>query len=322
MRSFLLKRYGLNAQLLVNSDAPACIRNIWVIGTGLFGISQGGPLLDLYGHPSWALTDLRGRDFLRYKLVQLGLQKAKTIERVVYLYHPYRGNYFHFVVQQLLYFTALPPEHQRGILFTGLSSKLKPWQKRYLELLDISTKQFLILNQNYHIKELIVLPQMPALTYSRRQLLVFRNRILMSLKNSPSFSKNQSWKRLFISRADAASRKVLNEKELLDALEPLGFRRVVLSEYSVDEQVALFHYAEFVVAPHGAGNTNILYSQQQTCFIELRLQESAQEDNYYKELASALKLNYQPFYSDYQDYDNNMAFSPAPIVDDLKKRIS
>src|SRR5690606_35129701 len=44
------------------------------------------------------------------------------------------------------------------------------------------------------------------------------------------------------------------------ALEPLGFVRTRLESLPVEEQISLFHDAEFVVAPHGAGLANLLYA--------------------------------------------------------------
>lgn len=66
---------------------------------------------------------------------------------------------------------------------------------------------------------------------------------------------------LYVSRALAAKgRHVSNEEELMSALGPLGFERVVLEEMPVQEQIELFHDAACVVAPHGAGLTNLLFS--------------------------------------------------------------
>jgi len=66
--------------------------------------------------------------------------------------------------------------------------------------------------------------------------------------------------RVYISRARARVRRVLNEEAVLAALRPLGFRRYYLEELSFAEQVRLFHDAELVVAPHGAGLANLLFA--------------------------------------------------------------
>jgi capsular polysaccharide biosynthesis protein len=43
------------------------------------------------------------------------------------------------------------------------------------------------------------------------------------------------------------------------ALGPLGFERYVLEDLAIAEQIELFHDAEFVVAPHGAGLANLVF---------------------------------------------------------------
>ncbi len=70
--------------------------------------------------------------------------------------------------------------------------------------------------------------------------------------------------RLYISRAGARVRRVINEEAVLVALRPLGFRAVRLEELPFSEQVNLFRSAEIVVAPHGAGLANILFSPHAT----------------------------------------------------------
>jgi hypothetical protein len=68
-------------------------------------------------------------------------------------------------------------------------------------------------------------------------------------------------RRLLISRREASYRRIGNEAALLDALRPLGFEAVALETLPLTEQAALLHDADAVVAPHGAGLTNLLYAQ-------------------------------------------------------------
>jgi Glycosyltransferase 61 len=67
-------------------------------------------------------------------------------------------------------------------------------------------------------------------------------------------------KRIYISRRKAAHRGVRNEPDVVEFLAKLGFQSYLLEDLSFQEQVRLFHSAEIVVAPHGAGLANILFS--------------------------------------------------------------
>jgi capsular polysaccharide biosynthesis protein len=73
---------------------------------------------------------------------------------------------------------------------------------------------------------------------------------------------------VYISREDADSRRVVNREALLEALRPLGFESYVLSDLRFEQQVALFEQAEIIVAPHGAGATNMIFSTD-AAFVEL-----------------------------------------------------
>lgn len=69
-------------------------------------------------------------------------------------------------------------------------------------------------------------------------------------------------RRIYVSRADAHKRRVVNEEAVMAELEDRGFERYVLSELSFREQVELFANAGTVVAPHGAGLVNTLFASE------------------------------------------------------------
>ena len=64
-------------------------------------------------------------------------------------------------------------------------------------------------------------------------------------------------------------RRLTNFDALAAALEVEGFEVHSLETYSLAEQIDLFHDAEIVVAPHGAGLTNLLFSPPGTGIVEL-----------------------------------------------------
>jgi hypothetical protein len=85
-------------------------------------------------------------------------------------------------------------------------------------------------------------------------------------------SRPQSPSRLFISRAKAGKRRLVNEAEVAALLQRLHFQVVYAEELSYRDQVALFSHAEVVVGVHGAGLTNILFGQHLT-LVELHPQD-------------------------------------------------
>jgi capsular polysaccharide biosynthesis protein len=76
-------------------------------------------------------------------------------------------------------------------------------------------------------------------------------------------------RRIYISRENAASRNVVNQDELMKRLEFLNFESVVLESLTISEQAVLMASASVVLAPHGAGLSNIVFCQPGTKVIEL-----------------------------------------------------
>lgn len=75
--------------------------------------------------------------------------------------------------------------------------------------------------------------------------------------------------RIYISREKAKSRRIVNESEVLNILEKYGFKKVFLESLSITEQMQLFASSEYVIAPHGAGLTNLVFCPQGTKVLEI-----------------------------------------------------
>ncbi len=68
-------------------------------------------------------------------------------------------------------------------------------------------------------------------------------------------------RRIYVSRAKTAWRRILNEPEVIETLARFGFEAVRPEEFPFEEQVKLFHSAEAVVGARGAGLTNMIFSK-------------------------------------------------------------
>ncbi|MEH3034315.1 MAG: glycosyltransferase family 61 protein [Aeromicrobium erythreum] len=77
-------------------------------------------------------------------------------------------------------------------------------------------------------------------------------------------------RRLYVSRGDRPNtRRYLQERELLAALEPQGFVAIDPGTLTVQEQIDHFAAAEVVVAPHGAGLVNLNFAPEGVRVLEL-----------------------------------------------------
>lgn len=97
--------------------------------------------------------------------------------------------------------------------------------------------------------------------------------------------------RIYISRRQAAKRRIVNEDEIHEILRRFGFETIYAEELSFEEQVRLCSRARYIVSNHGAGLTNILFMKERGSVLELRHQTD-RISNCYFTLSSALDLNY------------------------------
>jgi hypothetical protein len=75
--------------------------------------------------------------------------------------------------------------------------------------------------------------------------------------------------KIYITRSGASRRRILNEPELVAALECRDFKAIKCESLSLSEQACIFRHAEIIIAPHGAGLTNLLFAPIHTSVLEL-----------------------------------------------------
>jgi capsular polysaccharide biosynthesis protein len=76
-------------------------------------------------------------------------------------------------------------------------------------------------------------------------------------------------RRVYIDRRDASYRRIANGDEVERALARRGIVPMQLERLTFAEQVALFHRAEMIVAPHGAGLSNAVFCSPACRVLEL-----------------------------------------------------
>ena len=118
----------------------------------------------------------------------------------------------------------------------------------------------------------------------------------------PEKKNVQGADKIYISRQKAGVRKLLNEEEVIPVLEKYGFTSVNMEDYSWQEQVQLMKNVRYLVAPHGAGLTNMIFIQNKASILELLPVRLNHTVNYcYFNLASALGHGYFYQLRDSQD---------------------
>lgn len=98
--------------------------------------------------------------------------------------------------------------------------------------------------------------------------------------------------RIYISRS--GRRKVTNESALISLLEKFNFTIIEDKPRSVAEQVAIFKNASFILGPHGASFTNIIWCEPGTHLFELFAADMVVD--HFRYLSQVMDMHYSAYY--------------------------
>jgi len=274
-----------NSIVTINKPFICEVNNAELVGPNAVGFDRDGNLI------SETAVPLFSREiYLKKNISTQALFLKKTfrnsniqLDTACSLVCSWSNNYWHWMVDCLTRIEGLEAYCKQTGIKPALiiESNLKSWQFDSLKLLGYDPNDCIRWNgSKVHVKKLIV----PSFRrhwdyYDNKRNKTYgsiispmacrwiRQRMLSNLSSSRidrlSFSSN-----IFISRRNALQRRILNEHEVMEALVPFGFVAYTLEELNFSEQVRLFSQAKMVVAPHGAGLANMIFSQNLTV-IEL-----------------------------------------------------
>lgn len=204
-------------------------------------------------------------------------QVQKISGRVAVIAQESHDNYCHFFYEILarlamlemhgveydwLYIATDKKFIKEGLKLWGVddSKIICPTDKNFCIQADTLILPSLVLNTNNGFRHTGVNAHPYTLRYVKEKLVSK----IEGLVDTSQFSK-----RIFISRRDAPSRRILNEDEIFELFKTKGFERYDTGTMSVAEQIALFAQAEIVVGEHGAGLTGVMFCNEGTKVIEL-----------------------------------------------------
>lgn len=109
--------------------------------------------------------------------------------------------------------------------------------------------------------------------------------------------------RIYVSRKQAALRRIQNEPALIALLEAFGFQPVELETLSPQQQAELFHQARYIIGPHGSAFANLIFTEPGYTLIEIDHGSDPQR-SFYKRLTGLTGGVYLPFYVDHTTEDH------------------
>jgi hypothetical protein len=135
-----------------------------------------------------------------------------------------------------------------------------------------------------------------------------------------SIAPKQKGKRIFISRHTSKGRQLEMDPAFVKGLLDLGFSIYTLEQMSMKDQIQLFHSAEMVVGPHGAGLAWITFCEETTVVIEICPNEPGR--GHYAAISKEIGLNYER-YSDcrLEGPDVRFVLDSNLFLDHLRTRV-
>jgi len=196
-----------------------------------------------------------------------------------------KSNYYHWMTE-ILPRLALLEQANIDYDFLYVPKLQYQFQKDTLKLLGIDCQKIIEGVSNTHIQPTtVIFPSQVARSCITPLWVVefLQKRFLQD------YQVKNGKKRIFISRGNAAIRRILNEDAIFEIIKPFGFEKVLMEKMSVIEQAQLAHESEIIIGTHGAGMTNIIFARQSTTIIEL-FQEHLDETFF--DLSTIMNLKY------------------------------
>jgi capsular polysaccharide biosynthesis protein len=195
------------------------------------------------------------------------LQSSRSEQPAFLLANRVYDNYYHWTLQCLPSLSVFQSLFERGAckLVTG---PLSEWRRRTLQLAGFDASDLEIVEDGE-------IRSFGSLTYPTplaggggfrpwRELRPFFQALKQRAEIAPP-----GHPMIYLSRRDSSRRPLVNDSELAERLAELGFRTLVMSDMTIDEQISAFAGAKVIVAPHGAGVSNIVYCEPETILYEL-----------------------------------------------------
>lgn len=264
-------------------------------------------------HGNYKLYSSGYKFFLKYIFPKFYFSK----KNLILITDEHTSNYYHWHTFALKKLLILKEKNllQNFKLFLPIKYKKYKFVFPSLEKFGIKESDVVFLRKKSNIKAKQVITAIAP----RQDEKLYKDLREIITKNTKS-EKNNSSERIYISREGQKIRLVENENEVAQLLEKYGFKKVIAEKLSYDDQISLMKNTKYLVAPHGAGLTNILFMDEGSFVLEMAgKQDAATHNPDYYILSSMIGLNY--LYQECEISQNSKVrdFHQGNLIIDLEK---
>ncbi len=180
-------------------------------------------------------------------------------------------NYFHWMIEALPRLYPLLTDSAYDDVQVVVPADPPDWMRQTLTRLGVAPERLVFAgDEQLQVDELIFVARTGKPCFVRDELVRWLAGQLGTQKG-PDAAEEGSY--VYVSRNRVpprpfGRRALVNEDAVWPMLEARGFKQVFLEELTLTEQIQLFGSARLIVAPHGAGLTNLLFASQ-AAVIEL-----------------------------------------------------
>ncbi|MEE9361055.1 MAG: glycosyltransferase family 61 protein [Cellulophaga sp.] len=202
-------------------------------------------------------------------------------------------NYYHWLFDSLPRLKILSESGYKNNVNKYLTPNLKQnYKLATLNALNIDSGQIIDSIEYSNIKANNIIatthPNHPSWAAVPQWICQFLRDSFLTSNNNIKVNKH-----IYISRKNAAIRRIINEDLLFAELKKLKFEMIFLENLTFQEQVDLFSSSKIIVSPHGAGLANLVFASPNTQIIEIFPPNS---DSYiYRNISENQNLNYTKY---------------------------
>ncbi|GEO03216.1 hypothetical protein AAE02nite_08800 [Adhaeribacter aerolatus] len=220
----------------------------------------------------WLKDKLYGttKDKLKFQVKRFIRKNTVVNEPVLWCLDGYStGGYFHWITD-ILPRLWMAKQYLPEIKFAIPDYFFQYWPfiTEFFELLNV--KEFLEVksDKNYLLKKLILPTRAGNPFYI--QPIPLTEGVNWLKSEALKKSSKRVGDRLYVSRAKARFRKILNEPDLEPILNKYGFQTIYFEDYSLADQISICQHAKVIMGLHGAGLTNLAFLSENSKVIEIR----------------------------------------------------
>lgn len=176
------------------------------------------------------------------------------------------SSYFHWIFDVLPWIKLLTDSNFEIDKYL-INYSNKPFQNQTLQILNINLNKIIPSSDNLYLQAYnLIVPSLVNDTSGhipKWACEFLRNSFLEKIKTDNNYDN------IYISRQKAISRNVINEGKIINFLSNYGFKKIILEDLTFKKQVEIFNSAKVIIAPHGAGLTNLVFCKEKTKVVEL-----------------------------------------------------